>query len=114
MAPKFGVYKFRNAEPVVPARDGWFRSGFSTLSSDAPTNTSQFSSVVKTNRQGVLTLTPGGDASVRLYSATGADASAHWTGKLGGAVSDWDVSRLEDNGMLVASTNGTVSLAMGG
>lgn len=109
MAPKFGATKFRNAVPNVPHRDGWYRTNLATLASDAPSNTSQFSSAIKTNRESVLTLTPGGDASIRLYSAVGENEGAVWSGKLGGVVADWDVSRLEDAGMVVAGGDGSVS-----
>lgn len=108
MAPRtFGATKFRNAVPAIPDREEWYRTGLPS-SGSAPANTSAYSGVVKTWRGGVLTLTPGGDTSVRAYGAAGEREGEVWSGKLG-PVADWDVSRLEDTGMVVAGTDGTVS-----
>lgn len=108
MAPRtFGATKFRNAVPSIPPREEWYRT-YLPSSASAPANTTAYSGVVKTTREAVVTLTPGGDASVRSYTATGEHEGDVWSGKLG-PVADWDVSRLEDGGMLVAGNDGTVS-----
>ncbi|GMK55984.1 hypothetical protein CspeluHIS016_0210400 [Cutaneotrichosporon spelunceum] len=108
MAPRtFGATKFRNAVPAIPARDQWYRTHLPPTSA-APPNTSSYSGVVKTTREAVITLAPSGDASVRSYAAVGEHEGEAWVGKLG-PVADWDVSRLEDGGMLVAGNDGTAT-----
>lgn len=108
MAPRtFGATKFRNAVPAIPHRDEWYRTALPGAAA-APPNTSAYSSVVKTSRELVITLAPNGDASVRSYAAVGASEGDVWSGKLG-PVADWDISRLEDGGMVVAGNDGTVS-----
>ncbi|BEJ15558.1 hypothetical protein CspHIS471_0501630 [Cutaneotrichosporon sp. HIS471] len=108
MAPRtFGATKFRNAVPAIPTRDEWYRTHLSPASS-APPNTSTYSGLVKTTREAVIILAPNGDASVRPYSAIGEHEGEVWTGKIG-PVADWDVSRLEDAGMLVAGNDGTAT-----
>ncbi|KAL1411200.1 hypothetical protein Q8F55_002151 [Vanrija albida] len=107
-SPRFGATKFRNAVPHFPPRDEWYRSSL-PHAADAPPNTSQFSSVVKTNREHVVTLAPSGDASIRAYDAVGAKEGEAWAGKLGAGVADWDLGRLEGGELIVAGTNGTVS-----
>ncbi len=112
MAPRtFGATKFRNAVPAIPARDEWYRTHLPPASS-APPNTTTYSGLVKTTREAVITLSPGGDASVRPYCAVGEREGDVWAGKIG-PVADWDVSRLEDAGMIVAGNDGTVSFCAG-
>lgn len=112
MAPRFGATKFRNAVPAIPPRDQWYRTHLPSAS-DAPANTSSFSSVVKTNREWMVTLTPSGDASVRGYASVGEREGEAWNGRLG-TVLDWDLSRLEDGGMVVAGGDGSVSILRSG
>lgn len=106
MPPRFGATKFRNAVPAFPGKEDWYRSSLPGLN-DAPQNTSSYSSVIKTSREWIVTLTPAGDCSVRGYKADGAEPTL-WSGKLGGVV-DWDISGLEDGGMVIAHADGTVS-----
>lgn len=107
--PRFGATKFRNAVPGFPPRDEWYRSSL-PHAADAPPNTSQFSSVVKTNREHVVTVALSGDASIRAYDAVGANEGQTWTGKLGAGVADWDLGRVEGGELIVAGTNGTVGV----
>lgn len=107
MRQLFGATKFRNAVPAVPARDAWYRTGLPSAG-DAPQNTTVYSSVVKTNREYVVTLAPSGEASIRPYSSVGENEGKVWQGKFG-AVSDWDLSRLEGGEVVVANGN-TVGL----
>lgn len=107
MRQQFGATKFRNAVPAVPPRDAWYRSHL-PAASDAPQNTVAYSSVVKTNRQHVITVTPSGDVSIRDYDSVGEKEGEAWNGKIG-PVADWDLSRLEGADMVVAGTDGTVS-----
>lgn len=107
MRQQFGATKFRNAVPAVPARDHWYRTHLPSAS-DAPQNTVAYSSVVKTNREHVVTVTPSGDVSIRRYDAVGDKEGEAWQGKLG-SVADWDLSRLEGGDMVVAGADGTVS-----
>lgn len=108
MRRQFGATKFRNAVPAVPARDAWYRSHLPSAS-DAPQNTTAYSSIVKTDREHVVTVTPSGDISIRRYSSVGEKEGDAWNGKLG-PVADWDLSRLEGGDIVVAGTDGTVSL----
>ncbi|KLT40440.1 DUF1900-domain-containing protein [Cutaneotrichosporon oleaginosum] len=108
MAPRtFGATKFRNAVPAIPARDEWYRTHLPP-SSAAPPNTTAYSGLVKTTREAIITLAPSGDASVRSYSAIGESEGQVWAGKFG-AVADWDASRLEDGGMVIAGNDGTAT-----
>lgn len=111
MRAKFGATKFRNAIAGIPAREEWYRSALPAADA-APANTSSYSSVIKTNREWIVTLAPNGDCSVRAYNAPGESGKPAWSGKLGG-VADWDISPLEDGGFVAAHTDGTVSQTWG-
>jgi len=105
MAPaRFGASKFRNAIPSPTSTETWYRSSLPAAASNTSTSSSlsTFSSEIKTSRRWIVTVTPSGDVSWRMY----ADGSVG-TMKIG-AVTDWDLSRLEDETLVVGGTDGSV------
>jgi hypothetical protein len=102
---RFGASKFRNATSSATPTESWYRSNLPATASSTSTSSSlsTFSSEIKTNRRWIVTVTPSGDMSWRGYSE----------GPVGtmkfGNVGDWDLSRLEDESLVIGGTDGNVS-----
>lgn len=107
---RFGASKFRNATPVIPGRDEWYRTHLPQASSSNSTSssTSTFSSEVKSSRRWIITISPSGEVSWRRYSSTSGKEGEAGSMKVG-SVGDWDISGLEDETLVVGGTDGTVS-----
>lgn len=111
---RFGASKFRNAVPAVPGREEWYRSQLPSASSSSSTSssTSTFSSEVKSTRRWIVTATPSGDVSWRSYASPAGEGEDVGSMKLGaGTVGDWDVSKLDDETLVIGGTDGMVCLS---
>lgn len=98
--------------PYLVVREEWYRTSLPPSSSTTSSATSSFSSEIKTDRQLLVTLTPGGDLSWRKYDAFGSGAIVG-SGKVGGggAVGDWDLGKVEGGEIVIGALDGTVSLS---
>ena len=108
---RFGASKYRNAVPHLPSREEWYRGDLPASSpSSSASSISTFSSEIKTNRQWIVTLTPSGELSYRLYAKSDEDIVIG-VGKVGGGggVGDWDLSQLEGGRLVVGGLDGSVS-----
>lgn len=108
---RFGASKFRNATPVVPGREEWYRSHLPQASSNTTSSsTSTFSSEIKSSRKWIVTVSPSGEVSWRGYEST---SGGERVGSMKvEAVGDWDLSRLEDEKLIIGGMEGTVSLPL--
>ena len=106
---RFGASKFRNTTPVIPGRDEWYRTHLPQASSSNSTSssTSTFSSEVKSSRRWIVTVSPSGEVSWRVYSTTSGQEGGVGSMKVG-SVGDWDISGLEDETLVIGGTDGTV------
>nr|XP_019042887.1 actin cross-linking [Kwoniella bestiolae CBS 10118]OCF21817.1 actin cross-linking [Kwoniella bestiolae CBS 10118] len=111
MAPsKFGASKYRNSISSIPPREEFYRSHLPSQNSSSSSNLSTFSGEVKSNREWIVTVTAAGDLSYRKYGTyTGEEAGVEKVGK-GGGIGDWDLSRLEDDTVVIGGLDGTISV----
>ncbi|WVQ70262.1 uncharacterized protein L199_008488 [Kwoniella botswanensis] len=111
MAPsRFGASKYRNSLASVPPREEFYRSHLPPSTGSSSSNLSTFSGEIKSSREWIVTVTPAGDLSCRKYGDhSGEKASIEKVGK-GGGVGDWDLSRLEDDKVVIGGLDGSISV----
>ncbi|OCF72031.1 actin cross-linking [Kwoniella mangroviensis CBS 8886] len=111
MAPsRFGASKYRNSVASVPPREEFYRSHLPSSTGSNSSNLSTFSGEIKSNREWIVTVTPAGDLSCRKYGDhSGENAKVEKVGK-GGGVGDWDLSKLEDDQLVIGGLDGSISV----
>ncbi|WWC85325.1 uncharacterized protein L201_000187 [Kwoniella dendrophila CBS 6074] len=110
--PRFGASKYRNSLTQIGPREEFYRGHLPPFSIAQNASSSSllttFSSEIKSNREWLVTVTPHGDLSYRGYRID-SKAGIERVGQ-GGGVGDWDLSRLEDNTLIIGNLDGSISV----